>query len=383
MAKSARKSADQIRKDVTSKMVEALKQGVRPWAQPWVGQTNCGMPMNFASDRRYSGINPMILIFQAMVYGYGSKFWGTSAAWLKKVGAHVRKDETATHVVLFTPIPKKGKDGMPEKDANGKPKTIPLMREFPVFNVEQLTAPSIETLLGVPSSRGILGKLLGETSAKRTAPITKDELIVICQKYLPAKSQPTGKETKVVLATKLHLGIKANMQKYETGEVILNQDPDFGPAEALIAATGAKIKHGGSTASYRPSTDEIKIPNKRSFKSITDYYQTMFHELAHWCEADGRIGKKEGHTYAWGELVAEMSSCFTLMALNVPLAETMLPKTQGYLDHWVKAMGEDPKYLFEAATWASKVCDYLLTSVNMQNPEYEKPEDEPELLRAA
>lgn len=376
----AKKTADQIRIEVTTKMVEALKSGVRPWAKPWVNRTNSGLPMNFSNNRKYTGINPLILMFESMLKGFESRYWGTSNCWMKETGAQVKKNERASTVILFNQIPKKNKDGTQELTLGGKPKTIPIMREFPLFNVDQMMAPTIATLMGVPKPRSILSKLMDtEPEEGRTEDITPDELLKIAVRYLPAKSCPTESSSRLTIATKIHLGIAAKLNKYKSVAVIGNTDPDFAPAEALLVATGAKIKHGGDKASYtRPPADLIQLPTKRSFFSMTHYYQTAMHELAHWTESDERVGQKEGHDYAWGELVAEISSCFTLMALGVPLADKMLPKSEAYLLHWLTMMGEDPKFLFQAATWASKVSDFLLSYVGQQNLDYEE-----EVLREA
>lgn len=377
------KSAEEIRTEVTKQIISALEAGTRPWCRPWVNNQNFGFPENFSNHRRYSGINPVILMYQSMSHGLGSKYWGTSSCWMKKLGVHVKQGEKCSHVILFSQIPKKDENGMLERTENGTIKTFPLMRQYPIFNADQMVAPSIELMMGVPGPRSILASLMDvDVKKSRKSPLTKDELLAIAKKYLPSSSQPDSEMSPLVIATKIHLGIAENLKKFKSGDVIANTEPDFAPAEALLKATKAKIKHGGTTACYMRSSDIIRMPPKRSFLTMTDYYQSVFHELAHWTEAEGRVGRCEEHTEAWGELVAEMSSYFTLMALGVPLAEKMLPKTQAYLASWLKAMGEDSKFLFKAAALASKVSDYLLTFVGQQNLPYEESLDD-DLQKAA
>ena len=55
--------------------------------------------------------------------------------------------------------------------------------------------------------------------------------------------------------------------------------PDFAPAEELIAATGADIRHGGERAFYSPVGDFIQLPNRERFGSLGAYYETALHEL--------------------------------------------------------------------------------------------------------
>jgi antirestriction protein ArdC len=152
------------------------------------------------------------------------------------------------------------------------------------------------------------------------------------------------------------LQLSGDVAKYMTNA---NCEPDFEPAEALIMATGAKIKHGGKKAFYCHASDSIHVPNKRAFVSMSDYYETIFHELCHWCEKTHRVGRAKDHTYAFGELVAEIGACFLSAQLRVPLAEQMLEKSRSYLAHWLEAMGGNTKYIFDAAARASKVADYL------------------------
>ena len=45
------------------------------------------------------------------------------------------------------------------------------------------------------------------------------------------------------------------------------------------------------SASYNLLTDEIKMPHKNDFKSLEDYYSTLFHELSHWTGSDTRLAR--------------------------------------------------------------------------------------------
>lgn len=375
MAKHA--TADEIRQKITNTIVEALKKGTAPWRQPWSFSENWGSPCNFHTKRKYTGINPLILLWTMMCQGYTSKYWGVASAWTKTLGAHVKKGEEATYIIFFRLIPKK-KDGVVEKNSVGKNKMIALMREFPVFHVEQMQAPEIKTLLDGRGKFSLVKTLLGiDNRRERTKETTLEELHAIAKKYLPARAQPTESASREEVAQLIHDGIQAKLDSLCAAGPEMNTDPDFEPAEQLIKATGAKITHGGGQAYYRrPPADFIRMPNKRQFQSMTDYYQTAMHELIHWTERDERVGQREGHSHEFGELVAEIGSCFCLMEVGVPMAEKMLPKSQSYLAHWLKQMKDDPKYIFAAATQASKAVDYLLGFVGKQNPAFEPAEEE-------
>ncbi|MEZ5844051.1 MAG: zincin-like metallopeptidase domain-containing protein [Hyphomicrobiaceae bacterium] len=64
-------------------------------------------------------------------------------------------------------------------------------------------------------------------------------------------------------------------------------------ADRFIAATGARIAHGGERAFYAPSTDHIQMPDEALFCGTDtmdrdeSYFAVLLHELTHY--ADIRI----------------------------------------------------------------------------------------------
>jgi antirestriction protein ArdC len=371
MANSKTKTAEEIRKEVTNRIIQAIEAGTPPWRQPWSeGMFGMGLPCNFHSKRRYTGINPLILLWWSIAFNYQSRYWGTANSWLANFGVHVKKGERAAYVTLFRMIPKKI-NGIIQKDTQGKDKVIPIMREYPVFNAQQMTAPSVEILLDGRGTYGIVKALLGQHDKKNRKNVTtKSELLQIAEKYLPANKRPTKADSRESIARQIHEGIDAKLADYLVSSVAESPIPNFAPADELIKATGAKIQHGADKAYYKHKSDQICVPNRNRFVSTATYYETVFHELVHWTEKEGRVGRKEGHNYAFGELVAEIGASFICMELGVPLAETMLENSQSYVAGWLKRMGEDTKFIFEAATQASKAVDYILSFIGKQNPAY-------------
>lgn len=137
--------------------------------------------------------------------------------------------------------------------------------------------------------------------------------------------------------------------------------PDFGPADELIAATKADIRHGGERAFYDRVGDYIQMPHKQRFNPPGAYYETLLHELAHFSEP--RLGwNHEQEGYAMGELVAELAASMLSAELGVPLGES-LDNHAAYLKHWMDAMRADSSFIFKASTQASKVADFLLSHV--------------------
>jgi antirestriction protein ArdC len=315
----------------------------------------------------------------------------------KNVGVHVKKGEEATYVTLFKFFPMKDKTtGAPLFTATGKPKTVPLLRLFPIFNAEQMSAPSPESLLGIPHPFGFVNALLEKKgSKKRETVTTKEELLEIADKFVPAKVRLDDSNTREEIAASIIEAINERLSKHKVFLTELNHDPDFTPAEDFIKAvckgTGVKFVNRGSRAFYTMETDAVTVPPKRIFNSIADYYQTAMHELMHSTQKKDRVGEKEGeaYDYAFRELVAEIGSCFLLLELGVPRSEKMLPQAQSYMSHWLEKMGGDPKYIFDAASQASKGVDFLLSFVGKANPPFveeeaaEEVEESVEMNRAA
>lgn len=364
------RSTESIRKDITRKLVDAMSGGTIPWRKPWCSSENSGNPCNFQSGRKYNGINPVILTFVSLVYGYTSKHWGSSSAWAKHVGAIQKPNESQVSITYFGMVPKrdpKTKKVMRAKD--GKPLLIPILREFPVLNIEQLQAPTVAQLLNgrCPAKRSSpVKQLLGvTTSDARTSPTSHDELIEMANRYIGKRTRNSWSREQ--LAQGIHDAIERRIEKYLVGDQ--NSDPDYQPAEALIKATQARIVYQGMRACYEPLNDRICVPNKRKFESMSDFYETVFHELIHWTENPLRVGFKQiddGRSYAFNELVAEIGACMLMAELHVPLADEILEKSKGYVKSWLKHMEDDPKFIFDAASQASKAIDYLLAFTKPQ-----------------
>lgn len=386
----AKQSAEEIRQKITDMMVKAIAEGTPPWRKPWSATTNSGSPCNFSSGRRYTGINPLILMLWSMFHKYESKYWGSSSAWLKNIGAHVMKEQHATYITLFKMLPKRDpKTKKVMKNSAGKDIMFPILREFPIFNIQQLQAPTVETLLDGRCRAGsgsLVKTMLGlEDRKARTAITTKIELLKIAEKYLLVKDQPKESATREQIATAINLGIAAKIERYMPIDVEMNNEPDFEPAEEFIKLTGATIRYDGDRAYYTVGKDHITVPNKRKFESMGDFYETVFHEMIHWTQKEDRVGVREQEDkdvqYAFNELVAEIGACLLLVELGVPMADKMLDNSKSYVKNWLQRMKNDPKFIFDAATQAGKAVDYLLSFAGRQNPTYEESDNE-ELDRA-
>ena len=132
-------------------------------------------------------------------------------------------------------------------------------------------------------------------------------------------------------------------------------------ADALIAATGARLVQGGGEAFYHQGEDFIRLPFRESFLTPADYYCTALHELGHWTAHPSRLNRDLKHrfgssAYAREELIAELTSAFLCAHLNIA------PQIRhaGYLDHWLQILKEDARAIFHAASQASKASEFVL-----------------------
>ena len=129
----------------------------------------------------------------------------------------------------------------------------------------------------------------------------------------------------------------------------------------FIAATEAKIEHGGNRACYVGLPhDTVCLPMPEQFKGMEHYYATALHELVHWTGATHRLdrdmsGRFKSQSYAAEELVAEFGAAFLCAHLGI---EGRL-RHADYIDNWLKLLKSDDRAIFTAASLASKASDFL------------------------
>ncbi len=124
--------------EITEKIIAELEAGRVPWVQPWgtsAAKASLAMPKNAATQRRYSGINVLILWAAVIERGFAGQSWLTFRQALG-LGGNVRKGEHGTTVVYadrFTPDDERRRA---ERDGD-EPNAIPFLKRFTVFNTDQ------------------------------------------------------------------------------------------------------------------------------------------------------------------------------------------------------------------------------------------------------
>lgn len=138
-------------------------------------------------------------------------------------------------------------------------------------------------------------------------------------------------------------------------------------ADDFLAATGARIEHGGTRAFYRPSEDRIQMPSEGLFfgperERSEAWYSTALHELTHWSGAPHRLNREKGKrfgdkAYAFEELVAELGAAF--LCAQVGISNEPRQDHAQYIAHWLDILKADKRAIFSAASAATAAADYL------------------------
>ncbi len=135
--------------------------------------------------------------------------------------------------------------------------------------------------------------------------------------------------------------------------------------EKISTSMGVPITNdGGDFAYYQPSTDSIHLPKTSSFFTNYAYNATALHELSHATGHPSRLNRdlKGGfgsESYAYEELVAEISSCFMSADLPIETTEEHIANHKAYVQSWIQDIKEQPETLIQAIKEAEKAATFL------------------------
>ena len=146
----------------------------------------------------------------------------------------------------------------------------------------------------------------------------------------------------------------------------IDDNPVFDECEKLLNL--AVWYENDTQAYYIPSRDEIHLPNRLTFSSLSGFWGTALHELAHWTGHASRLNRAiennfGNRAYAREELVAEVSSWLLAVSLGTPHEPQ---NSASYLASWVSDFKDKPRELYRAISQAQKVVDYLLETAGIE-----------------
>ena len=318
----------------TEMMIERMEQMKSVgWRKGWIGGTTApgAMPQN-VSGRGYSGSNSFFLQLDTALRGYSMPVYLTFKQ-ANDMGAHVKRGESAMPV-LYWDIIARDKDGKKvSKEAYRKMslaermqvQTIPFLKAFNVFNVDQTNLAEVK-----PDKVEALKKLF--------AP--------------PELRDAEGMFTSTALD-----------RMFEKQEWICPIQYDKQVPSAY----------------FSPTKDIIVIPKKEQFnigktleevyKDGMEYYSTALHEMAHSTGTEPRLNRgsheKFGDAkYAKEELVAELTAA--MVGNSMGFDKRILDNNAAYLDSWISALKENPKFIVSVMADVNKAANMVLEEVDKQ-----------------
>lgn len=298
---STKKTKTDAYEVITNNIIEQLEKGTVPWHKPWNGAGNT--PKSLATKKPYRGINVFIL----SMAGYMNPFWLTYRQ-AKALGGQVKKGEHGKQVVFWKLLRKVVED---EKTGERVKKTIPLLRYYTVFNVEQCDGLDLSK---VPD--------LAPVEDFEHNPIEAAESIV---SNMPGRPPIRHKENSAFYSP---AGDYVNMPKPER----------FKHTAEYYSTLFHELTHstGHTSRCNRPG-----VTNPTSFGS---------------------------HQYSKEELCAEMGAAFLCGEAGI-ISDTF-DNSAAYIKSWLSALKDDKKLVIHAAAQAQKAADYILD----RKPEAGEPE---------
>lgn len=256
-------------------------------------------------------------------------------------------------------LPWNGKLAMPMNITSGK-----LYRGINILNLWV-----VQMACGYASSEWATYKQWQE----RGAQVRKGEAgtTIVFWKQIEVESEADNEEAQTRMFAKASRVFNAaQVDGYEPQAIDTTNTIDaIADVDALVAHTRADIRIGGADAYYLPSGDYICLPDMYRFQATQTltaqegYYATLLHELTHWTGAKHRLDRLPQYRAnkqdrAFEELVAELGSAMLCALLGIA-AETRVDHAQ-YIHGWLRALKDDKRFIFSAASKAQQAVDFIL-----------------------
>lgn len=146
---------------------------------------------------------------------------------------------------------------------------------------------------------------------------------------------------------------KCNLPDFKRANKVITFTP-VEAAEKLAARNTTPVTFGGNSAHFNPRKKTIGMPRPEAFKSIEQYYATLFHEIGHsLMEGDNHNTDMFSKEYAKEELVAELFASICLNETGL-LATTAFDNSSAYIANWLTALSNDKTLIQKAASEAFK-----------------------------
>jgi len=123
------------------------------------------------------------------------------------------------------------------------------------------------------------------------------------------------------------------------------------------------LEENRERATFYLQKDLVCMPSMEQFDTQEDYWNTLFHELAHSTGVESRLDRRQLDTdtsaYLYGreELIAEITASFLCAHCGITGVEE---SQSSYVDGWLKVIGENPSLIITAAGHAEKAYKFIV-----------------------
>lgn len=125
------------------------------------------------------------------------------------------------------------------------------------------------------------------------------------------------------------------------------------------------LEYTTNEAFYSPAGDFIQVPERGQYRDVNEFYSTLYHEMVHSTGHKSRLNRLErdahfgNEIYSKEELVAELGAAFLMNLLGIETKKTFRNST-AYIQNWIQALKNDPRFVVSAAGKAEKAVHYIM-----------------------
>ena len=283
--------------EVTNTIISLMEKGDIPWHKPWAGTVQGAI--SHTTGKPYSLLNQILLQKPGEYLTFHQ---------CQLEGGKIRQGIKAKHIYFWKQLEKPETDefGHPviNDDGKQKNKTIPILKYYSVFHVEDCEGIDAKWQDTLPESPAV----------------QIDEVDAVLHDYV----------------------------KREGITLITDQVSD--------------------SAYYSPAKDLINLPCITQYTDASEYYSTAFHEAVHSTGHPSRLKRFAindrnasfgSEAYSKEELTAEIGAACILHQKGVSSSES-LNNSAAYIQGWLRALRNDKTLIVSAAAKAEKAVKRIL-----------------------
>jgi antirestriction protein ArdC len=317
-------------------MIQKIESLTTKWEQPWINTQGTGLPCNI-EERRYNGMNALMLFFDSEKQGYRLPVYLTFNQ-AKNNNILIKKGAESFPVAYWNMSIRHKKNGSaiiqsdylnlsPEEKKEYK--VTPYMKHYNVFNVAQTNMQEV-----------------------------RPDIL---------------KKFEIQFNPQLNTDVK-NMFDSQVLDNMIEKKSWYVPIEF----------QNQNRAYYSPTRQLIVLPVKEQFKDGESFYTTMLHEMAHSTGHPSLLNRDlsvpfGSKSYGKEELVAELTAA--LAGKSIGISSGIREENVEYLKSWLDATKKDPKFIFSILSDVNKATGMIMEKLD-NNISLKEKEDIKNEMRA-